>query len=106
MVCVLFYNVPESLKLILFIGSGPQDLPTGLFALVSAKQPPFEPGKKVGKLWYQIYSKPFLQKASYECTSEEVTQEITKRWERFVQSDLPQIEEAVRAEAWIWKQPG
>jgi hypothetical protein len=55
----------------------------------------------VGKLWYQIYSQPFLQKASYERTDEEVTQEITKRWERFIQNDLPKIAEAIRAEAWI-----
>ena len=57
-----------------------------------------------GKLWYQIYSKPFLQKVSYETTSEEITQAITKHWEQFVQSDLPQMVDALRAEAWIWEQ--
>lgn len=102
----VFNNVPDSLKLTLFIGPGPQDILTGLLALVDAKQPPFEPRKKSGKLWYQIYSRTVLQKASYEGANEEITQEITKHWERFVQSDLPKIVEAVRSEAWIWKQPG
>lgn len=102
----VFNNVPDSLKLTLFIGPGPQDILTGLLALVDAKQPPFEPRKKSGKLWYQIYSRTVLQKASYEGTSEEITQEITKHWERFVQSDFPKIVEAVRSEVWIWKQPG
>ena len=102
----VFNNVPDSLKLTLFIGPGPQDILTGLLALVDAKQPPFEPRKKSGKLWSQIYSRTVLQKASYEGASEEITQEITKHWERFVQSDLPKIVDAVRSEAWIWKQPG
>ncbi|HEY7416671.1 MAG TPA: PD-(D/E)XK nuclease family protein [Ktedonobacteraceae bacterium] len=100
-----FNNYPDSLELILYIGPGPQEILTGLLALGDAKHPPFQPSKKAGKLWYQIYSKPFLQKASYENTIEEITQEITKHWERFVQSDLPKIVEAVRAEKWIWEAP-
>ncbi len=103
----VFYNFPDSLTLNLLIGPGPEEILTGLFALVDAKQPPFKPSKKpskkVGKIWYQIYSQLFLQKASYGSTSEELMQEITKRWERFVEHDLPQIMAAVRGEAWIWE---
>lgn len=102
-----FNNRSDGLKLILYVQPGPQATRQRLFDMAVAKRPPFRlTGTKLFDQWNRIYVQTFLEQRSYkDATEEELTEEIRKHWRQFAENTLPQIIEAVRAEAWIWEQP-
>jgi hypothetical protein len=54
--------------------------------------------------WTAIYSRPFLNQEMYEEADPVYRdEEIRKRWDEFLDKELPRIEAALRSEAWIWE---
>lgn len=102
-----FNNEPDRLKLYLIIYPGPPATRQHLLDMALSKQPPFKPVNKwLRNNWNTIYGQDFLRAKSYEDTSdEEIREEIKKHWNQFVEHDLPQIRDAMRAETWIWEHP-
>lgn len=87
-------NLQNMLKLALILGPGPDATRRRLFEFISQNEPPFKRSSKtMGKLWSTIYTRNFLTKSSYqEKTTEEVQEEIKRRWSEFVEHELPRLE--------------
>jgi hypothetical protein len=88
-----FQNYPDSLKLKLIIGPGPEEMRTKLFQLASDNQPPFKPqAKSLNRLYNEVFARTFLSANSYADTSDkELEIRIREQWEHFKESDLPRI---------------
>jgi hypothetical protein len=69
---------------------------------------PFNPrDKSLNKKWNLLFRSKFMRLKSgsqEEDDEEEIKHRIRSRWERFLEEDLPSIDEAIKAEAWIWQQ--
>ncbi|BCL83535.1 PD-(D/E)XK nuclease family protein [Ktedonobacteria bacterium brp13] len=100
-----FRNEVDSLKLILYIGPGPQETRQKLLDMALQKMPPFKPVHKTLRIkWNSIYQQPFLTAKSYEDASDDQLEaEIRKHWTAFLENDLPKIKAALKAEDWIWQ---
>jgi len=97
-------NEPNSLKLGLYIGPGPQETRQKLLDMATKNKPPFKPAKTLKMKWNSIYQRPFLTPESYEDASEdELKAEIRKHWTTFLENDLPKINAALKAEDWVWQ---
>lgn len=101
----VFHNNPD--KLHLFLETSPGNERT--------RRMLFEMGRKDEKLFNHLvdpdtnrhpkfYRRTFLTPQHYEDASDsEREQEIRTQWAKFLEDDLPQIETALKREAWIWK---
>jgi hypothetical protein len=96
-------NRPESLKLNLYIGPGPEDTRQGLFDMARNNPAAFKTASRtLNQKWNAIYGKTFLGPKDYLDTGDEQLEKmIRKRWAEFVNDDLPKITEAVRGQEWI-----
>lgn len=101
----VFDRKSDRLKLNLIISPGPLETRQRLLDMAHAKQPPFKPvHRELNNYWNTIYGRMFLTTQAYESFSDaEVHAEIRKHWKDFLERDLPQIQAAMRSEAWIWK---
>lgn len=88
-----FQNYPDSLRLKLIIGPGPEEVRKKLFQFASDNQPPFKPqAKSLNRLYNEVFARTFLSAKSYaDATDEELEIKIREQWEHFKESDLPQI---------------
>lgn len=92
-----FMNLPNSVKLILVIGPGPEDVRKKIFEIVSRNEPPFKRSfRALGQKWSQVYSRVFLSPAKYlDKTTEELKEEIVSRWKEFVEHDFPNLNNVI-----------
>jgi hypothetical protein len=98
-----FINGTDSLKINLTIGPGPYEIRKKLFEM--AQRPPFQAKRKaLTNKWLSIYQQGFLLSQSYQDMSDdELIAEIYKHWAQFIKNDLPAINEAIKAQDWIWQ---
>jgi hypothetical protein len=104
-VLIFTFDRKDRLQLNLIINPGPFETRQHLLDMAHAKQPPFKPvDSQLNDLYNTIYKRTFLTKQAYKNSSEtEVQAEIRKHWKDFLEHDLPQIQAALRSEAWIWE---
>ncbi len=98
-----FTNTQDSLKLYLVLGPGPDETRVKLFDVIGKNEPPFKRSfKALGKNWSTVYNRTFLSKAAYEeRNTEELKEDVRKRWGEFLKHDLPQMEEIFLAQDWL-----
>jgi hypothetical protein len=94
-----FQNFPDSLKLKLIIGPGPEEVRKNLFQHALENQPPFKPqAKSVNRQYNEVFARTFLSAKSYaDTTDEELKIKIQEQWEHFNESDLPVILKLIAA---------
>jgi PD-(D/E)XK nuclease superfamily len=94
-----FTNSPESLKLSLIIGPGPAPVRQKLFEVAQSHQPPFRLSfRTMNRMWNTIFSRSFLMPKAYEGDMEEITGEIRKNWDKFLENDLPALKAVLDTE--------
>jgi hypothetical protein len=100
-----FANSPDRLKLRLVIGPGPDHIRQSLFDMALAHPPMFRsPRKALNQKWNTIYGKTFLTSKDYEdATDEQLAEQISTHWKRFVDSELPAISGVLAQEQWVWQ---
>lgn len=103
-----FNNRPDRVSITLYIGPGPEEIRQKLLDMALKKGKPFNPREKsLNRKWNSLFSSRFVRLRSgsqEEEDEEEIKQEIRKKWERFLEEDLPKIDEAIKAESWLWQQ--
>jgi hypothetical protein len=100
MLLLAFTNLQDSLKLTLALGPGPDETRQKLFEVISHNEPPFKRSfRALGRMWSTVYSRNFLTKTSYqEKTTEELQEEIKRRWNEFLDHELPKMENVMLSE--------
>ncbi len=95
-----FTNLQDSLKLALVLGPGPDEIRQKLFEVICQHEPPFKRSfKAMGRMWSTVYNRNFLTKNNYqEKTTEELQEEITRRWNEFIDHELPKMENVLMRE--------
>lgn len=95
-----FINLQDSLKVTLSLGPGPDEIRQRVFDIICRHEPPFKRSfKALGKMWSTIYSRNFLTKNNYqEKSTEELREEIRRRWNEFLEHELPKMDEALLSE--------
>jgi PD-(D/E)XK nuclease superfamily len=99
-----YWNSLKDLKIKLTIGPGPLDIRQKLLNMALQKPSLFKPdSKKLGNKWKFIYNRTFLTAKSYEDVSDdELTEQINKHWNAFVQGDLQALRTAICEELNSW----
>ncbi len=100
MLLFVFTNLQDSLKLSLSLGPGPDDIRKELFEVICQKEPPFKRSfKTMGRMWSTVYNRNFLTRMNYqEKNTEELQEEIKRRWNEFLDHELPKMDEALKSE--------
>jgi hypothetical protein len=97
-----FQNGSDRLKLILSIGPAPEATRQKLYAMAE-KNPPLKPTRSFGSKWNTIYMRSFLTPNSYEDAGiDDLEAEIQTKWQQFLEHDLPEIQEILKKQEWIW----
>jgi hypothetical protein len=103
-----FTNYADRIDLWLVLGPGPEEARQRLLDMALRKGNPFNPrDKALNKMWNLLFRSRFVRfkPGSQEVDDEEENKhQIGKRWERFLDEDLPSIDSAIKAESWIWQQ--
>ncbi|RRR74473.1 MAG: hypothetical protein EI684_07035 [Candidatus Viridilinea halotolerans] len=100
-----FVNHPDSLRLALCIGPGPQERRHPIYELAAAHEPPFNRThqglhpKYHWLFWRQILTSEQIVAS----TDAELEQEIRRHWAEFLHNDLPAIDTLLRTIPWIWQ---
>ena len=101
----VFHNDPDGLDLFLETSPGDEATRRRLYEMGLNNRSVFnrvEDPDTDG--WPKLYHRAFLSPGFPEdALDSEREQEIRRQWNRFLDNDLPQIEEALRREAWIWE---
>ena len=94
-------NYPDSLKFILSIGPGPENIRKNLYEM--AKQnPPLKPTSAFGSKWNTIYHRTWLPPKDYkEADIDGMIAEMQKKWNQFLENDLPVIRKVVNSQTWL-----
>jgi hypothetical protein len=102
-----FNNRPDGISINLYVGPGPAEIRQKLLDMALRNGRPFRPrGKVLHRKWNSVFSSRFVSlrsEAQEGEDEEEIKHEIRKRWEQFLEEDLPKIDEAIKAESWIWQ---
>jgi hypothetical protein len=97
-------NEAASLKIKLMLGPGPDEIRRKLFEFAKDNRPFKCPKKVLGQKWNAGYNRPFLGPKSYEGKNlEEIEKEIEKHWSNFVKKDLPELQQKLKQQKWIWE---
>jgi hypothetical protein len=97
-------NDPNILNLHLFMGPGPEETRQKLLGMVRSNEPDVFVLPRATGTWIPVYHRPILLPEVYDkLTREQREQEIRRHWDEFFDNDLPEIEKALRREAWIWE---
>jgi len=92
-----FENHDRQLRLKLQIGPGPQDIRQELFDIALQSTTLKATQKTLGAKWNQIFAREFLRSKDYENASmEELEPKIRKKWDVFMETDLPKIVQELR----------
>lgn len=92
------YHSGDNLKIVLYLGPGPENLRQMLFSMAMGNTPPFRCQSRSLKTKYNsIYSRKLLQSKDYEeADLDDIKIKIEKEWNEFLQHDLPKIKKIVR----------
>ncbi len=93
MLLFLFLNEPNALKLHLIIGPGPDEIRQKFFNVICEHEPPFSRAfKALGKSTSSVYKYNILTKNNYqEKTTEELQDEIKRKWNDFLNHEMPKM---------------
>ncbi len=98
-----FGNDPSNFKLYLIIGPGPAVTRQRLFEMALQHHPLKPAFRALGKSYSTIFARSFLSSALYQdASSEQIQDEIRKKWAQFREHDLPAITSLLKAQEWIW----
>jgi PD-(D/E)XK nuclease superfamily len=104
-----FDNLPDKINLQLVVGPGPEEARQRLLDTALRNGSPFNPrNKTLNNKWNLLFRKNVVrlsEGAQEEDDEEEIKQEIRRAWERFLEEDLHKIDEAIKAESWLWDSP-
>jgi hypothetical protein len=100
----VFGNYSDHLILDLQIRPGDEATRRRLFAMAHARSDVFNGDKDPSEAYSNIFRRTMLPPTYYEYDVEasELEREVRRRWDEFLDKDLPRIEEALRKETWIW----
>ncbi len=102
-----FDNFLDKITLQLVVGPGPNEVRQRLLDMALKKGSPFNPrDKTLNKKWNLLFRSRFVRlraSAQEEDDEEEIKHQIRERWGRFLEEDMPKIDEAIRAESWVWE---
>ena len=89
-----FSNYPESLKLYLILGPGPDETRQKVFDFISQHEPPFNRSfKNMNKKWSTIYKHTILSKNNYvDKDMDEIKNEINHRWLEFLDHEYKKMD--------------
>jgi hypothetical protein len=94
-------NFPDRLKINLAIGPGPEKTRRKLYEMAN-QNAPLKPTRSFGSKWNSIYNRTWLSPKDYgEVNVEEMITEIRKKWDQFLERDMPQIRKIVDSQAWL-----
>lgn len=95
----------DHLILDLQIRPGDEATRTKLFAMAHACSDVFNGDKNSSEDYSHIFRRTMLPPSyyAYDVKASEREREVRKRWEEFLDKDLPRIEAAVNSETWIWE---
>ncbi|MGH2550235.1 MAG: PD-(D/E)XK nuclease family protein [Thermomicrobiales bacterium] len=103
-----FDIAPQDLKLVLYVGPGPESLRKKLISVAALAGPPFdtrfpEEGKNKGAdVWRPIYQRDFLSVVDYfDMDLARLEELVSQRWEMFIQEDLEIVLAAFDAREFI-----
>ena len=92
-----FENLDDRLRLRLLIGPGPKDIRQKLFDTALQSTTFKTTQKLLGAKWNQIFVREFLRPKDYENASmDELEPKIRKKWDVFMETDLPKIIQDLR----------
>lgn len=100
-----FQNRTDSLKLKLYIGPGNREVREALFQMAQNNRQIFRAAaRQLNEKWNEMFSRDFVSSKSYaQGTEEDFKAEIEERWNQFLKSDFPQIDNLVVNEQGIQK---
>jgi hypothetical protein len=98
-------NFADRLGIYLIIGPGPEETRRKLFDLAKENRQVFTPAFiALGKSYNTIFKRSFLTPKSYESASiADLEAEIRKKWNSFLEHDLPEIMDFFAKQTWIWE---
>jgi len=101
----VFGNYPDHLILDLQIRPGDEATRRKLFDMAHAHSDVFNGDKNPSEEYSHIFRRTMLPPSFYEDNvgPSEREQEVRKRWDEFLDKDLPRIKECLRSETWIWE---
>lgn len=88
-----------------FVGPGPAEMRQRLVEMAARHAPPFVlSGRLSAEKWTRVYKHPLTAGVDYGSADRTaLEQAIRSHWERFAHNDLPQLNDAVRSEKWLWE---
>lgn len=100
-----FVNRPEKIALRLHIGPTEESgIREKLYKMATVNKKPFKSSGSLTRKWKSIYSRSFVTKKDLQENEYDViVEKIATQWQKFIDDDLPDIRDAVKAEKWIWK---
>lgn len=98
-------NSVDRLGIYLIIGPGPEETRRRLFDLARNNRQVFSPAfNAIGKSYNTIFKRSILTQKSYEAASfADLEPEIRKKWNLFLEHDLPEIIGFFAEQQWIWE---
>lgn len=96
-----FSNTPKILRLILYIGPGPDETRKRLLETAIDTKLPFNPRSQgLRSKWNSIYTSVFLTEKDYEedASVEDREKKIVSQWQKFLLNDLPKIKAAIQSQ--------
>lgn len=99
-----FRNGLDSLDLRLYIGPATDVIRQKLLGVARDNPSIFDFPSKSGNQYSTVFFRSFLTKEMYEIAAhEERKREIQKKWDDFLENDLPRIDAVLKNESWIWE---
>ncbi len=97
------HNDSDSLSLHLYLGPGPQEIRLRVLDMARVNPEVFVVPRSLSSKWLPIFSRHLLREEAYaDLDEKERNEEIRRRWNQFIEEDLPRIEAALKKETWIW----
>lgn len=92
-----------AVRLRLVIRQGDAEIRARLAEMASRLGPPFLATGRKSEKWQTIYSRVLLQASELALPLSEVEQVLSRKWNAFLETDVPIMRERLRAESWMWE---
>ena len=93
----------DRLSFHLYIGPGPIEIRQKLFEMAQ-KNHPFKTVDTLGKSWRSIFVRSYLTSdLMRDAPIDQLEEIIGKKWNQFIEHDLPEVRRICRQEEWIWE---
>lgn len=104
MLLLEFQNFPNLVRLHLVIGPGPIEIREKLYSMAEHYRE-FNAYKVLGSKWNTILQLYFINKKDYDITDLEAMETlIKKKWDQFLEKELPAIDKILKEQSWIWEE--